>query len=165
MRQQHSLPREAWELLLDSDLFVSELDNLIAKLGISEFDLYGHSWGGTLGGSFAVSKKPSVSKLNKLIIASAPARMSDWVDAQWDLVKQMPTESRDAITKGELTRNYEPDDYQAAVLEFNQQHLCRLWPFPSEILESLQLFSEDDTVAYSMLGLGLVEIFGTLRGK
>ena len=54
-------------------LFVDELENLLNKLRVTRFDLYGHSWGGMLAAQVAVLDTLFVRNLRRLIIASAPA--------------------------------------------------------------------------------------------
>ncbi|KAK7435527.1 hypothetical protein VKT23_019649 [Stygiomarasmius scandens] len=70
------------------DLFLSELDSLLAHLGIQEdYDLLGHSWGGMLAARHG-SRRPK--GLNKLIISSSPSDMKLWVDAQNKLREELP---------------------------------------------------------------------------
>ncbi|KAF9232921.1 proline-specific peptidase [Melanogaster broomeanus] len=48
-------PAEFWTVAL----FMDELDNLLAKLGIAgDFDLLGHSWGGMLAADYASTRHP-----------------------------------------------------------------------------------------------------------
>ncbi|KAL9086774.1 MAG: hypothetical protein Q9159_003993 [Coniocarpon cinnabarinum] len=60
------------------DLFHRELDNLVDHLGLREsgFDIFGHSWGGMMGSSYA-AKRPD--GLRRLIIANAPASVETWL--------------------------------------------------------------------------------------
>lgn len=54
-------------------LYVDELENLISKLGIKEYHLLGHSWGGPLGAEFEVERRPP--GLKSLILSNSLAEM------------------------------------------------------------------------------------------
>lgn len=69
-------------------LFIAQLENLLAHLGIQDdFDLLGHSWGGMLGARFATTHPPG---LKNLIISDSPASMKLWVEAANKLRAQLP---------------------------------------------------------------------------
>lgn len=53
-------------------LFLRELENLLEKLGVEDYDLLGQSWGGMLGSEHAVHQPKG---LKKLIISNSPASM------------------------------------------------------------------------------------------
>lgn len=54
------------------DLFLRELENLVEKLGVEDYDLLGQSWGGMLGSEHAIRQPKG---LKKLIISNSPASM------------------------------------------------------------------------------------------
>ncbi|KAF8869382.1 Alpha/Beta hydrolase protein, partial [Infundibulicybe gibba] len=69
-------PKEFWSV----DLFMDELDNLLAHFNIAgNFDLLGHSWGGMLAGSYATQRRPA--GLKHLIITDSPASMPLWEES------------------------------------------------------------------------------------
>src|SRR6185369_13505709 len=58
-------------------LFLDELDNLLAHLGIAgRYHLLGQSWGGMLGAEHAVRRPAG---LRSLVIANSPASIPVWV--------------------------------------------------------------------------------------
>ena len=66
-------PADFWSV----QLFIEELDALVAHLGIGEaYHLLGQSWGGMLGAEHAVRRPAG---LRGLVIANSPANMRTWV--------------------------------------------------------------------------------------
>jgi len=131
------------------DLFLSELDNLLSKLGIREYDLYGNSWGGMLAAEHAV-RQPS--KLRRLIIADSPASMSDWIVAAGGLRQQLPTDVQSVLDRCERDGRTETEEYGMAVMEFYKRHVCRVWPFPGDVEDAFAGLKEDSTVYHTMYG-------------
>lgn len=79
------------------ELFLNELDNLLAHLGIADdYDLLGHSWGGILGASHAVRQPAG---LKRLVLASAFPDMNLWLKAQWEIREQPPQDVQAILAK------------------------------------------------------------------
>jgi L-proline amide hydrolase len=129
------------------ELFIDELNNLTAHLGIDSYDLLGHSWGGMLASAHAVQRPKA---LNKLILASSPASMKLWIEAQADWRSKLPKEQRDILDKHEKEGTTEDKEYVAAVEGYYARHVCRLPVWPAELLESLGALESDNTVYLTM---------------
>jgi len=129
------------------ELFLSELDNLLEKLGIGEYDLFGNSWGGMLAAEHAI-RQPS--KLRRLIIADSPASMSDWIVAAEGLRKQLPTDVQSVLDRCERDERTETEEYEKAVMEFYKRHVCRVWPFPGDVDDTFESLKRDPTVYHTM---------------
>lgn len=69
-RSTHLREKMGDESFWTIDLFLSELDNLLAHLKIEEYDLLGQSWGGILANEHAAHQPKG---LKKLILANTPA--------------------------------------------------------------------------------------------
>ncbi|KAJ6487400.1 Alpha/Beta hydrolase protein [Mycena vitilis] len=114
-------------------LFLDELDNLLTHLGIQhDYDLLGHSWGGMFGSRHAAS---GPAGLKHLVLASTPASMNLWMEAQNALLAA--DQEKDAA--GDVPRFY-------------ALHLCRLSPIPGPILEG-----------FEWIGTSPFEATGTLK--
>ncbi|OAL36569.1 hypothetical protein AYO20_04185 [Fonsecaea nubica] len=142
------------EKRLDTDfwvpgLFMAELDNLLKHLDISEFDLLGQSWGGMLGSMFAIRGHTG---LKRLIISNSPASMKLWVEScnQWR--RELPENVDNALTKHEESETYDDPEYKWAVEEFYKRHVCMIFPFPEDLLDTFANVEEDDTVYMTMNG-------------
>lgn len=129
-------------------LFLDELDNLLAHLGIGEdYDLLGQSWGGMLAACHA-ARQPS--GLKHLILVSAPADMPLWVEAQNLLRKKLPEAVQAALIKHEAAGTFDDKEYTDAVQVFYERHLCLVKPMPAELMESFAWMEKDPTVYHTM---------------
>ncbi|KAI0042873.1 alpha/beta-hydrolase [Auriscalpium vulgare] len=128
-------------------LFVAQLDALIAALGVAEYDLAGHSWGGMLAARFAVRRPQG---LRRLVIASSPADMHTWVKVQNELLKEMPEDVQESLRKHEAAGTTDTEEYKAAVEKFYARHLCRLNPLPDDVQAVEKVIEDDPTVYLTM---------------
>lgn len=129
------------ESFFTMNLFLAELNNLLATLGISgDYDLLGHSWGGILGSELAVTKPPG---LNKLILSDSLPSMELWSESQIQLLAEFPKEVEEGLVAGY-------DDvpkYRAAMDVFFAKHGCTVKPLPKEMNVSFEYLFEDPTVS------------------
>lgn len=143
------------------NLFLAELDNLIAHLGITgRYNLLGQSWGGMLGAEHAVRQPAG---LNALIIANSPASMHTWAAEAKRLRQALPTEVQQALELHEARGDFDHPDYQAASEVFYRQHVCRLAVWPPEVRRTFDLLAADPTVYHTMNGPTEFHIVGTLK--
>ena len=153
------------------ELFIAELNNLISHLGLTEYDLLGHSWGGMLGAEYAIQKndKDSSRGLKRLIISNSPASMKLWVTSCDEWRALLPREIDETLEKYEKAQDYDAEPYKAAVLEFYQRHVCRVrhpdgvQPFPDPVMNMIKLLEEDDTVYFTMNGPSEFTVIGSLK--
>lgn len=75
-------------------------------------------------------------KLHKLIVADSPASMVDWVIAANKLRAELPKEVQETLTKHEKEGTTDSAEYEAAVEVFYGLHVCRLKPWPSEVVDT-----------------------------
>lgn len=101
-----------------TELFMSELDNLLKALSLSEnFDLLGHSWGGMLAAAYTIHYQPQ--GLKNLVLADTLARIQDWVDASVMMLISpefnFPKENRNVIKFAEkhpdAKQSMTPEEY------------------------------------------------------
>ncbi|KAJ3955226.1 hypothetical protein N0V92_008259 [Colletotrichum tropicale] len=164
-KSTHYPEKQGNESFWTVSLFVSELENLLARLGVDKFDLYGHSWGGMLAAVIATESASPVlaPKIEKLILASSPASMKLWETAQRNWLKEMPKTVRQAIEKAEKDGDYESEEYQAAVMEYYKVHMCRIWPFPKALADAFDELEKDPTVYSTMNGPSEITVVGNLK--
>lgn len=164
------------ERRLDTDfwtveLFIAELNNLIAHLGVTEFDLLGHSWGGMLGADYAIRQNQNDESrgLKRLIISNSPASMKLWVTSCDELRALLPRDIDETLEKYEKAQDYDAEPYKAAALEFLKRHMCMarhpdgVQPFPDPLMKSFGMLEEDDTVYFTMNGPSEFTVIGSLR--
>lgn len=142
-------------------LFLAELDNLLAHLGIGErYHLVGQSWGGMLGAEHAV-RRPS--GLCALVIADSPASMALWVAEANRLRLALPPDTQDALLRHEVAGTTAHPEYEAATQAFYRRHVCRLDPWPPEVTRTFDAMASDPTVYGTMNGPNEFHVIGTLR--
>jgi proline-specific peptidase len=138
-------PKEFWTV----ELFMKELDNVLAHFSISDdFDLLGHSWGGMLGANYVISRNPR--GLKRLILADAPASMELWSIGTNALLEGFPQDFRDMLKKHERDGTMDSEEYQMGIQKFNEKHLCRLQPWPTDLVNAFEALDADPTVYSTM---------------
>lgn len=142
-------------------LFLEELDSLLAELGIAdEYDVLGQSWGGMLGAEHAIRRPAG---LRKLVIADSPASMDLWVSEANRLRDQLPAEVQATLLEHERAGTTDSAEYRQAEEVFYARHVCRVVPSPPEVSRSFELIDEDPTVYHTMNGPSEFHVVGTLR--
>jgi len=141
-------------------LFVDELDNLLAHLGIGgRYHLLGQSWGGMLAAEHAVRQPTG---LRALVIANSPASMALWVQEADRLRAALPPEVQATLLRHEAAGTTESDEYNAAVRVFYDRHVCRV-PWPEELQASFDAIAADPTVYHTMNGPSEFHVIGTIK--
>ena len=142
-------------------LFVDELDNLIDHLDQrAGFHVLGQSWGGMLGAEYG-TRRPN--GLKSLTIANSPASMALWVSEAMRQRNAMPHAIQDALNTHEAAGTYTDPDYQAATMWVYERHVCRVLPFPPEVIASFDQIARNPTVYHVMNGPNEFRVIGTLK--
>ncbi len=149
-------PSEYWAV----DLFLAELNNLIAHLGIRDYALLGQSWGGILGAEHAVRQPGG---LKALIIANSPASMALWSEAANELRQALPAEVQATLLQHERAGTTDSAEYRAASDVFYARHVCRVQPMPAEVARTFAAIDADPTVYHAMNGPTEFHVIGSMR--
>ncbi|MEP9385337.1 proline iminopeptidase-family hydrolase [Nocardioides sp. KR10-350] len=143
------------------DLFLAELDNLLAALGIADdYHVIGQSWGGMLGAEHAVRRPAG---LRTLTIADSPASMELWSQAADELRAQLPADVLATLVKHEEAGTYDDPEYKKASKYYYDLHVCRIVPNPPEVAATDAAIEADPTVYNTMNGPNEFHCIGTLR--
>ncbi|KAH9921149.1 Alpha/Beta hydrolase protein [Fomitopsis serialis] len=144
------------------ELFMDELDNLLAHLGIQgDFDLLGNSWGAMLAGHYAAVRHPVGMK--HAVIANGGASMKLWETGTKQLLKRLQDDVREVIERGEREGRRYTEEYKAAMHVFQMKHICTVDPWPQELVTSFAATDEDPTVYGIMIGPSEFNVSGTLK--
>ncbi|KAJ7191611.1 proline-specific peptidase [Mycena pura] len=142
-------------------LFLDELDNLLAHLGVQDdYDILGHSWGGMLGARHAVHQPEG---LKNLILFSTTAEMRLWEKAQNLLRTQLPQDVQDTLTKHEEQGSTDSEEYNMAMGVYYGRFTCTIHPLPQAIAECFAWIEKDPTVLLTMNGLSEFCVTGPLK--
>jgi L-proline amide hydrolase len=142
------------------ELFVRELHNLVASLGIDGHDVLGQSWGGFLAQEYALTKPPG---LRALILADTAASFPDFVTECNKLRALLPPEVEATLRKHESDGTFDDPAYAEACDVFYQRHVCRLEEWPPEVVEGFAWIDRDPTVYHTMNGPSEFHVIGSIR--
>jgi L-proline amide hydrolase len=144
------------------ELFVAELDNLLAGLGVAgSYHLLGQSWGGMLGAEFAVRRPAG---LQRLVIADSPASMPLWSEAADSLRAGLPAEVEATLRRHEEAGTTDSAEYRQAMQVYYDRHVCRVIPNPPEVTASFAAIDDEPTVYHTMNGPSEFHSIGSLKG-
>lgn len=76
--------------------------------------------------------------------------MGLWVAALNKLLLRLPQDVQDAVTKHEANGTYDSKEYRDAVAVFYAHFVCRLDPYPEDLMKSLANIEKDPTVYNTM---------------
>jgi proline iminopeptidase len=110
--------------------YVEEVGLVREALGLDRIHLLGHSWGGTLAISYALT---GPAGLASLILASPLVSTSRWLEDARDLRSKLPEDLQRTLREHEERDFTGCPEYMAATLAFYRRHLCRLEPWPDEL--------------------------------
>jgi proline-specific peptidase len=140
------------------DRFVEEVAQVRSALGLDRLHLFGSSWGGMLAMQYVLDRRPG---LDSLILCGSPASMIRWVTDCAELLAAQPAEVRRVISEHEEAGFTACPEYQAAILGFYREHVCRLTPWPAGLERS---FAEAGYAVYNQMnGPSEFTVTGTLK--
>lgn len=142
------------------EMFLAELDNLIAMLDIGEYVLFGHSWGGVLAAAHAATRPAG---LRGLVVADAPASYPMWRAEMKVLRDALPPGLDDILRSHEAAGTTDAKEYLEAVRVFYDRHVCRVSPWPRDYMATFMEIDNDPTVYHAMNGPTEFHVTGSLR--
>jgi L-proline amide hydrolase len=143
------------------ELFVRELHNLAEGLGISgRHHVLGSSWGGFLGQEYALSHPRG---LRSLVLADTAASFPDFVAAANGLRAELPPDVEATLRRHESAGTTDDPEYEEACTVFYQRHLCRVDPWPPEVVEAFTWIERDPTVYHTMNGPSEFHVIGSIK--
>jgi L-proline amide hydrolase len=150
-------PGDFWTV----DLFRRELRALVEHLGWSDgYHVLGQSWGGMLAMEHALQHPPG---LRSIVVADSPASIPLWVAEANGLREELPVDVQEALTRHEAAGSTDTPEYREAMQVFYRRHVCRLDPWPEEVVRTFALMDEDPTVYRTMNGPSEFHVVGTIR--
>lgn len=142
------------------ELFVGELRELLAGLGIGDHHVLGQSWGGVLAQEYAMTHPAG---LRSLVLADTAASMPAFVAETDRLRSSLPADVQATLRRHEAAGTTDDPAYAAACDVFYRRHVCRLEPWPDFVLDAFAWLDRDPTVYRTMNGPSELHVVGTLR--
>jgi L-proline amide hydrolase len=144
-----------------TDLFKAELGALVEHLGIAgRYHVIGQSWGGMLAMDHALDHPPG---LVSVVAADSPADADAFARGAVALLDTLAPETKATILRHEEAGTTDSPEYAAAVEEFYRRYVCRLDPWPEELVRSFDAMEADPTVYGTMNGPSEFTVIGPLR--
>jgi L-proline amide hydrolase len=142
------------------ELFVRELHNLVASLGLGDHHVLGQSWGGFLAQEYALTRPAG---LRSLVLADTAASFPDFVAEANRLRADLPPEVEATLRRHEAAGTTDDPEYAAACDVFYRRHVCRLEEWPAEVTEGFAWIERDPTVYHTMNGPSEFHVIGSIR--
>lgn len=140
--------------------FVEEVEEVRQGLGLEQFVLFGHSWGGMLGIDYALKYQ---KHLRGLVISNMTAGMTSFLQRTTALKNLLEPADRALLDRIEAAKDYDNPAYMQLMVEkLYPQMLCRLQPWPEPVTRS---FSKINQKIYEqMQGKSEFLVTGNLKG-
>ncbi|OBH31086.1 proline iminopeptidase [Mycobacterium sp. E342] len=146
--------RELWTMQRS----VAEMHAVVTGLGLDRFHIFGNSWGGMLAQQYALDV-PSTAR--SLTISNSIASIPRFAQMVARLKSELDPATQSAIERHEAAGTTYTAEYQDAIRTWNETYLCRLRPWPPELLAA---FAEMGTEIFeTMFGPSDFRIVGTIR--
>ena len=120
--------------------FREEVEQVRESLGLDDFYLLGHSWGGMLSIEYALKYQ---SHLKGLVISNMTASVPSYVEYIARLRRRLPKGMQKTLREHEAKGDYLSPEYQEIV--FNQvyhRHICRTEPWPDPVQRAFKHMSQ-----------------------
>lgn len=141
--------------------FLEEVEEVRAGLGLEQFVLFGHSWGGMLAIEYALR---SPQRLRGLVISNMVASIELYLKRTRHLRDTLLNEQqRASLAKIEATGDYENPTYEKIMTEaLYPQMLCRIQPWPEPVTRTFRVANVN--VYNHMQGKSEFEVTGNMKG-
>jgi proline iminopeptidase len=118
------------------DRYREEVEQVRKGLGLDQFILYGHSWGGMLGVEYALAHQ---DHLKALIISDMTMSVDAYEAYAQKLLAELTDEDRATLKKYEEAGNFEAPEYQEIMFgKVYSQHVLRLDPWPEPVMRTFK---------------------------
>lgn len=137
---------------------VEEVEEFRKVMKLGKIHLMGSSWGGLLAIAYALKYQRNM----KSLISTGGLHNVPLAVAEMQRMKRnLPEKTFETLKKYETKGDYENPHHMKAAMVFYKRHVCRLDPWPPELLNSLEKISKP--VYYTMNGPNEFTIIGGIR--
>jgi len=139
--------------------YVEEVEEVRRGLGLEDFILYGHSWGGMLAIDYALKYQ---SHLRGLVISNMTAGMQSYLKRTASLKLMLPPDKLARLNALEAKGDYDNPDYEQIMMEdLYPKMICRLEPWPEPVTRDFR--HANMTIYNQMQGKSEFEVTGNLK--
>lgn len=128
------------------DRYREEVESVRKALGLSNFVLFGHSWGGMLAMEYALKYQ---QHLSALVISNMTAGVAAYVKHANELRAALPVDVQAQMKAYEDRQDIKSADYQKLIMDYLYvEHLCRCKPWPEPFERTMKYMN---TVVYETM--------------
>jgi len=140
--------------------YTDEVEAVRQGLGLEQFYLLGHSWGGVLAIEYALKYQ---QHLKGLVISNMAASSDSFLNHVSKIRAQFPATDRAELERYENANKTEDPAYQKLLLDkLYKVFICRLDPWPDPLSRSLEGWNQH---VYNVIqGRNEFEVTGTMKG-
>jgi proline iminopeptidase len=140
--------------------YTDEVEAVRQGLGLEQFYLLGHSWGGVLAIEYALKYQ---QHLKGLVISNMAASSDSFLNHVSKIRAQFPATDRAELERYENANKTEDPAYQKLLLDkLYKVFICRLDPWPDPVSRSLEGWNQH---VYNVIqGRNEFEVTGTMKG-
>ena len=122
------------------DRFREEVEQVRSALGLENFYLLGHSWGGMLGIEYALKYQ---KHLRGFVLSSMTASIPSYMEYAAKLRAELPKDVLAILDKYEKAGDFQAREYQETMLkQVYSRHVCRLDPWPDPLDRAFKHLNE-----------------------
>ena len=141
------------------DRYREEVETVRKALGLSNFVLFGHSWGGMLAMEYALKYQ---QHLSALVISNMTAGVAAYVKYANQLRAKLPAAVQAQMKSFEDKKDIKSEGYQKLMFEYlYAEHLCRTKPWPEPFDRTMKYMNA--TVYETMQGPDEFNIVGNYK--
>jgi proline iminopeptidase len=139
--------------------FVEEVEEVRQDLGLEQFVLYGHSWGGLLGLEYALKYQ---RHLRGLVISNMTAGIQAYLKRTAALKGMLPPDRLAELEALEAKQDYDSPAYEKIMMEeLYPKMICRLQPWPEPLTRGFRTMNQ--TIYNQMQGKSEFLVTGNLK--
>lgn len=139
--------------------YTEEVEEVRRGLGLEDFVLYGHSWGGILGLEYALNYP---QHLRGLVISNMSAGVKSALKRSASIKLQLPHDTLARLNALEAKEAYDSPEYQKIMMDdLYPKMLCRTKPWPEPVTRAIR--HANDKIYNLMQGKSEFLVTGNLK--
>jgi proline iminopeptidase len=140
--------------------YLEEVEEVRAGLGLDNFVLYGHSWGGILAIEYALHHQ---RRLRGLVVSNMTASIDSLLRHLAKIKQQLPAATQAKLAALEAREAYDSPEYEQIMMEeLYPQVVCRTAPWPDAVNRAFRRVNPK--VYNQMQGKSEFVVTGNLKG-
>jgi proline iminopeptidase len=139
--------------------YLNEVEEVRRGLGLDNFVLYGHSWGGILAMEYALNYQ---QHLRGLVISNMTAGTQAYLKRTAAIKLELPPEKLTRLNALEAKQDYDSPDYEKIMMEdLYPKMICRTHPWPNSVDRAFA--HANQTIYVQMQGKSEFLVTGNLK--